>query len=84
MTKGIAKDIAGRMVILIRINNLRYQPAVRAMSKPAILHSTSNDLVKDLPLKMKSSSTKMKKRGTCNNSITRTNRMVKMKRTALK
>ena len=84
MTRDIAKDIAGRMVILIRINILRYQPVVRAMSILAILHSTSNDLVNDLPPKMKNSSMKTKKRGIYNNSITRTNHMVKMKKTASK
>ena len=84
MTRDIAKDIAGRMVILIRINILRYQPVVRAMSIRAILHSTSNDLVNDLPPKMKNLSTKTKKRDIFNNSITRTNHMVKMMKTASK
>lgn len=84
MTRDIAKDKAGRMVILIRINILRYQHVVQAMSIPAILHYTSNDLVNDLPPKMKNSSMKTKKRGIFNNSITRTNPMVKMKKTASK
>ena len=84
MTRDIAKDKAGRMVILIRINILRYQHVVQAMSIPAILHYTSNDLVNDLPPKMKNSSMKTKKRGIFNNSITRTNLMVKMKKTASK
>ena len=84
MTRDIAKDIAGRMVILIRINILRYQPVVQAMSIQAILHSMSNDLVNDLPPKMKNLSMKTKKRGIFNNSITRTNHMVKMMKTASK
>ena len=84
MTRDIAKDKAGRMVILIRINILRYQPVVRAMSKQAILHFTSNDLVNDLPPKTKNLSMKTKKRDIFNNSITRTNHMVKMKKTASK
>ena len=84
MTRDIAKDIADRMVILIRINILRYQPVVQAMSIQAILHSMSSDLVNDLPQKMRNSSMKTKKRGIFNNNITRTNHMVKMKKTASK
>ena len=84
MTRDIAKDIAGRMVILIRINILRYQPVVQAMSIQAILHSMSSDLVNDLPPKMKNLSMKTKKSDIFNNSITRTNHMVKMMKTASK
>ena len=84
MTRDIAKDKAGRTVILIRINILRYQPVARVMSIPAILHSMSNDLVNDLPPRTKNLSMKTKKRGIFNNSITRTNHMVKMMKTASK
>ena len=84
MTRDIAKDIADRMVILIRINILRYQPVVQAMSIQAILHSMSSDLVNDLPQKMRNSSMKTKKSGIFNNSIIRTSHMVKTKKIASK